>query len=282
MRRSELEKAVVWLVPLAALLLDLTLIGWVLPHTPVRDETTFYPAAQAFAKAGALPSLEFLRHYPAPQAPLSLYWAGRLLSLWPSLELLRVANSCLMCGALFVFARFAARQRENTMLAPLLLALNPYFHLVATHFYTDALYFACVVAIVTQRAKQPRLALTLAPLARQFGVIFPLGEALFALGQRRFRAALGALASLLPLALLCLLWHGLTPDTPRAEVMTDVHRAYGFFFPYVAAYHVAALGFYLAPALARVERSPWFWVSGAIAAFLELVAPAHQNFSARV
>jgi len=62
-----------WLLPLFVLILDVVIVLFVMPHEPVRDEAVFFPAARAFADAGVFPSLDFLRHYPAPQAPLTLY-----------------------------------------------------------------------------------------------------------------------------------------------------------------------------------------------------------------
>ncbi|HEX3854192.1 MAG TPA: hypothetical protein VHW01_24680, partial [Polyangiaceae bacterium] len=116
----------------------------------------------------------------------------------------------------------------------------------------------------------------------QFGVVFALAEALQGFAERRFRAAGAALLSLLPLAALFVLWRGFAPDTPSAAIPTGVHRVYGWFFPYVVAYHVAALGFYLAPVAWRIERSWRFWVFGVGFAILYWLAPAHQNFSAQL
>ncbi|HEY3666439.1 MAG TPA: hypothetical protein VGL19_10585, partial [Polyangiaceae bacterium] len=126
------------------------------------------------------------------------------------------------------------------------------------------------------------LSLTLLPLVRQFGVIFPLGEALQALAQRRFRAAATALLTMLPLGALCVLWHGFAPDAPRAEIQSGVHRAYGWFLPYVATYHVAALGFYLAPIAWTIPLTRRFWLFGLASALAYALAPAHQNFSAQL
>jgi hypothetical protein len=284
MRRAEAEEIARRLLPLLVLIFDVGIVLLVQPPGPVRDEAVFFPAAKAFAQAGVFPALDFLRHYPAPQAPLSLYLGGRLLAFIPSLQMLRLVDCLLMSGALLRFSRFAARHcGQNALLATALVAVNPYFHLVATHFYTDALYFLLVVLVVTRTAARGAwLPLTLLPLVRQFGVIFALAEALQRLVERRPRAAASALLSLLPLALLCALWHGLAPDTPRAEVPTAVHRVYGWFFPYVAAYHVAALGFYLAPVAWRIQRSRRFWLYGLAFAALYLLAPAHQNFSAQL
>ena len=276
-----------WLIPLVALIADLVVIAVLQPHGPVRDEVVLYPAALAFARAGYVPSLEFLRHYPAPQTPLSFYLAGRVLAVVPELWLLRVIDCSLMASALFRFARFAAQNCErDATLAVALLALNPYFHLSATHFYTDALYFWLVVRVVT-RARAGlgglhALWLGLAPLTRQFGVIFPIGEALQAFTERRFRAALAALLTLLPVLALVALWRDFLPDTPRAEIQRTVHAVYGRFFPYVLSYHVAALGFYLAPLAWCVPRTWRFWIFGAGFAVFYLLAPAHQNFSAEL
>jgi hypothetical protein len=273
-----------WLLPLVVLFFDVAIVLFALPHEPVRDEAVFFPAARAFAAAGVFPSLELLRHYPAPQAPLSLYLGGRLLAIMPSLRLLRLVDCLLMSGALLCFSRFAARHcGKNAALASALIALNPYFHLVATHFYTDALYFLLVVLVVTRAASRGAwLPLTLLPLVRQLGVVFALAEALQGLVQRRFRAAGAALLTLLPLAALFVLWRGLTPDAPHARTPTSVHHVYGWFLPYVAAYHVSALGFYLAPVAWRIERSRRFWLFGLGFAILYLLAPAHQNFSAQL
>ncbi|HTA90482.1 MAG TPA: hypothetical protein VK745_12925 [Polyangiaceae bacterium] len=276
-----------WLIPLAALVFDLVVIALLQPRGPVRDEVVFFPAAQAFARAGLFPSLEFLRHYPAPQAPLSLYLAGRVLAIAPRLWLLRVIDCSLMASALLRFARFAQQCCDRyATLAIALLALNPYFHLSATHFYTDALYFWLVVQVVTRGRWQSRglhaVYLGLVPLTRQFGIIFPIGEALQAVTERRFRAALAALLTLAPLLALVVLWHGFAPDTPRAEIPRTVHAVYGWFFPYVASYHVAALGFYLAPVAACIPRTWRFWTAGVGFAIFYLLAPAHQNFSAEL
>lgn len=278
------EKVRPWQIPLLTLALDLAVVFFVQPPGATRDEDVFFPAAQAFAQAGALPSLVFLRHYPAPQTPLSLYLAGRLLVLVSSLRLLRVVNSLLMFAALWRFSWFVSRRcRKAAPLASALLALNPYFHLVATHFYTDALYFLLVVLVVTRPpARVAWLPLTLLPLVRQFGVVFALGEAMVAVIERRFKAALPALLTLVPWCALIALWQGLVPDTPRSEIARTVHVVYGWFFPYVAAYHVAALGFYLAPVAWFVPRKRRFWLSGASFAILYLLAPAHANFSAEL
>ncbi len=273
-----------WLIPLIGFAADLALVLFVQPHSAVRDEVVFYPAALAFAHAGVCPSLEFLRHYAAPQAPLALYLAGRLLAVVPSLLLLRIANALLMAAALLRFSWFAWRRfEENATLATALLVLNPYVHLVATHFYTDALYFLLVVLVVTRSASRSAwLPLTLLPLVRQFGVIFAVGEALQATGEKRVCKAATALLTLAPLCALILLWHGLAPDTPRAETAKTVHATYGWLFPYVATYHVAALGFYLAPLAWRLPRTRRFWLTGAAFAIAYLLAPAHQNFSAQL
>jgi len=273
-----------WLIPLCVWLVDLGFVLFVQPPLPQRDESVFYPAAQAFAQAGVVPRLEFIRHYPAPQAPFGLYLAGRLLLLSPRLVTLRIANSALMGGALLCFSRFAWRRfGENALLATTLLALNPYFHLVATHFYTDALYFSLVVLIVTRVTGSGWwLALALAPLTRQFGVIFAVGEALQSLVERQFRRTGLALLALLPLAGLFLVWHGFAPATPRASILTSVHSVYGWFFPYVAAYHVAALGCYLLPVTWRIPHSRSYWAGAAFFGLLYVVAPAHQNFSAEL
>ena len=282
MRRAEAERMARWLLPLVVLILDVVVVLFAMPHEPVRDEAVFFPAARAFADAGVFPSLDFLRHYPAPQAPLSLYLGGRLLAFVPSLRMLRLVDCSLMSGALLRFSGFAARHcGQNALLATALLAVNPYFHLVATHFYTDALYFLLVVLVVTRTSSRAWLPLTLLPLARQFGVIFALAQALQGLAERRFRAVASALLTLLPVAALFALWRGFAPDTPRAQILTAVHRAYGWFFPYVASYHVAAFGFYLAPVAWRIQRSRRFWVCGGFAV-LYLLAPAHQNFSAQL
>lgn len=284
MRRGATRKAIWWLIPLCAWLVDLGVVLFVQQPQPLRDENVFYPVARAFALAGVVPRLEFVRHYPAPQAPLGLYLAGRLLLLSPSLMTLRIANGVLMGGALLCFSRFAWRRfGQNALLATMLVALNPYFHLVATHFYTDALYFCLVVLIVTRVPGSGLwLALALAPLTRQFGVIFTFGEALQSLVQRRFRRTALALLTLLPLAVLFLIWHGFAPATPRASSLTSVHSVYGWFFPYVAAYHVAALGCYLLPMTWRIPHSRWYWRCGVLFGLLSLLAPAHQNFFAEL
>jgi len=118
------KRAPFWLIPLSVLLLDLSVALCLLPHDAARDEAVFYPAAQAFARAGAFPSLEFLRHYPAPQGPLSLYLAGRLLALGSSLRLLRVVGCLLMSGGLLRFSWFfsARRASHHGTLATALLA----------------------------------------------------------------------------------------------------------------------------------------------------------------
>ena len=128
MRRADAEKIACRLLPLVVLIFDVVIVLFVQPHEPVRDEAVFFPAARAFAQAGVLPSLDFLRHYPAPQAPLSLYLAGRLLAFVPSLQMLRLVDCLLMAGALLRFSGFAARHcGQNALLATALVAVNPYF-----------------------------------------------------------------------------------------------------------------------------------------------------------
>ncbi|MEO6599282.1 MAG: hypothetical protein ABIQ16_05375 [Polyangiaceae bacterium] len=284
MWRDDAGRSRWWLIPSVALLVDVAVIAFVQPQLAVRDEAVFYPAAQAFLRAGWLPSTEFLRGYPAPQTPLSLYLAGRLLALAPSLTLLRLVDCGLVFAALLRFARFASEScGKNAGLATAVLALNPYVHLAATHFYTDALYLFLLVLVVTRRPAAPAwLPLTLLPLTRQFGMLFGAGEALHALRTRRVRDCLLVLGTWLPTLALFALWHGPFPNTPRADTARTVHAAYGWFFPYVAAYHVAAAGCYLSPVLLRVPRSRQFWLGASLGAVLYLAAPAHPNFAAEL
>jgi hypothetical protein len=106
-----------WLLALVVLTLDVGIVLFVLPHDPVRDEAVFLPAARAFADAGIFPSLRLLRHYPAPQAPLSLYLAGRLLALAPSLRMLRLVDCLLMSNALLRFSRLRRGTAARTQLS---------------------------------------------------------------------------------------------------------------------------------------------------------------------
>jgi len=284
MRRDGDPRIPYWLMPAAALVLDLLVVVFVLPPRPVRDELVFYPAALAFRAAGWLPPLEFLRHYPAPQTPFSFYVAGRILAFVPSLPLLRLFDTGLVFAALWRFSRFAWQHcGKHAVLASALLVLNPYVHLAATHFYTDALYFYLVIAALTVAPRSRRsIVLALLPLTRQFGVIFPAADALSAARQRRGLAALLALLALAPLLGLVALWRGLAPDTPRSETLRAVHAVYGWIFPYVTAYHVAALGFYAAPLAYFVARSRWILCGAVVGVLLSLLAPAHANFSAQL
>ncbi len=284
MQSAQAGRIPCWLLPLFVLAFDLGLVLFVQSPGPVRDELNFYPAAKVFADAGVFPSLDFWRSYPAPQTPLSFYLAGRVLALLPSLRLLRLANCALMFTALLRFSS-CARQRcgDNAQLASALIAFNPYFHLVATHFYTDALYFWLVVQVLTRAPSQSKwLPLTLLPLVRQFGIIYPLGEALHDLIQRRLRKAALTLLTLLPMLALFALWQGVAPNTPLARIPTSVHRVYGWFFPYVVSYHLAALGFYLAPVAWRIEHTQRFFWFGLAFSVGYLLAPAHANFSAQL
>ncbi len=270
------------LVPLGLFLLDCFVACVVLKGEPRLDETVFFPAALAFAKAGVWPGAELLRHYDAPQTPLALYLAGRVLALVPSLRLLRVLDAALMAFGAWRLLRFARERCEpRAWLLLVLVGVNPYFHLAATHFYTDAAYFALVAVLVTrERERASTLNLAALPLVRQFGVIFPIGRALSGFRRRRWQVVLSAVLALVPTLLLFAFWGGLAPESPRAEIAKSVHRVYGPIFPYVATYHVAALGFYLAPALVWTPRSRWFWGGAFAAAVAYALAPAHPNFSA--
>ncbi len=284
MWRDEHGRLSWWWIPLGVLFFDLGIIAWVLPAEPVRDEALFYWTAQAFQHAGWFPSLELLRHYTAPQTPLSFYLAGRALSLAPRLLVLRLADCLLMFGALMRFSRFAAQRcgKLATMVVALL-ALNPYFHLIASHFYTDALAFTLMVMVVTRRDDRlPWLALAGLSLTRQVGMLFAAGEALQALSEKRFRRALVALAALVPALALFTLWRGVFPDTPFAYAAANVHHEYGWLLPYIAAYHLAAFGFYLSPLLGVVPRTRGFWIGVALGALAYALAPAHRNFSAEM
>jgi len=266
----------------AVLIGDCVVANWILPSQPQLDEAVFFPAALAFAKAGFFPSVDFLRHYPAPQTPLAFYIAGRLLNFIPSLRLLRTFNASLLSFALLRLIRFARACREqHAWLAAALFVANPYFHLVATHFYTDALYVTLVVVLITRTQTNASPAtLAALPLVRQFGLIFPVGVALHALRTNRMRPALWAAFALVPTAMLFALWGAPAPETEFAEIPRSVHRFYGIFFPYVATYHVAALGFYTAPALIWAPRTSRFWCGAAGASLAYVLAPTHPNFSA--
>jgi hypothetical protein len=108
------------------------------------------------------------------------------------------------------------------------------------------------------------------------------GEALHALRSRRIREAALVLATWLPTLGLFALWHGPFPNTPLADTARTLHAAYGWVFPYVAAYHAAALGFYLSPVLLSVPRTRPFWLGALVGAALYLAAPAHPNFAAQL
>jgi hypothetical protein len=284
MWRDESGSARWWLLPSAVLLADLVVIAFVMPSGPIRDEVSFYRAAQAFERWGWLPGPHRLYQYGAPQTPLAYYLAGRVLALWPRLWLLRVGNALLMGAALLRFAWFAKHAHpKNALFVTAALASNPYYHLVATHFYSDGLYFFLVVLLITRPPTGrawPMLGLL--PLTRQFGVVFAFGEALQSMIERRYRATLVALVTLLPLFALFAWWRGVTPSSRTPSLMSQVHRTYGFVFPYISAYHLAALGFYAAPVVLRIERSRRFAVGAVLGCALSLFAPAHQNFASQL
>jgi hypothetical protein len=272
-----------------------------MPHDPVKDERLFFPAAQQFKSYPVIPSLDQLRSYPARQPPLSFWVSGLLLRLRGSLTVLRLFNALLVCGCLLLLGRAVSRLTERHMAYGTMLwslyALNPYIHLTATHYYTDPLYLFLAMLPVTMAPPGRYVflsgaALWLVPLVRQYGVIFPAGNFLNeARGYFRRRQIKPVLLSLLPLTGLAgfiLLWKGLLPVDPTNDVMGEFRRVHGYLNPYIPAYLISAIGFYLSPAwILFLRKAPGLKTKlygGAAAVLLYALFPARPNpfFAGRV
>ena len=182
------------LIPILVWFIHIGIIVTCLRAKPIQDERFYFPTALAFRNFPNAFSLDFLRTYDALQPPLAFLIGGFFLSIWNSLTCLRLLNATVTLAYL---VRFGASLRTLApqhpwirLLAFGLLVLNPYVHLTAVLFYTDPIYLLTVTLVACEVADGRRrfwyyMALFCCPLARQYGVLFPVGNLLFELIRLR-------------------------------------------------------------------------------------------------
>ncbi|MGE5409648.1 MAG: hypothetical protein ACM3MI_01715 [Clostridiales bacterium] len=282
-------------IPLLIWLSHLLIILFILPSEALKDERVFYYTALLFKNIPATLNLNFLSVYDSPQTPISFYFAGIVLNIHQSITALRISNSVVVMLTVYIFCSSVKYLLKNDIKTSIFLVLvfliNPYLHLISILFYTDSLYLLCVVILVYGFIREKEsfmfyFAMFLAPLVRQFGVIFASGNALGEIKRKSPYVNKNFIYSLLSLAGLCfflVLWQGTMPNNSFRESMNHIREVYGFIYPYIPAYHLSALGFYMSPLLfyylKKVYRERSFAIGAIFGGIFYSLFPARQNYS---
>jgi hypothetical protein len=165
----------------------------------------------------------------------------------------------------------------------LLIACNPYFIGLSVFVFTDMLALLAMIAVwqgvETKRPWLAAIGLTTATLTRQYSAFLAAAVMLSAwLASQdsvryRVRLAVWAMAAMIPLAGLVLLWGGsLSPvNSLRDRYLTEGVR----FDPHALSLYLAVPGIYLLPvAVLTIRRaSVRAWLIGALAAIWVLAIP---------
>ncbi len=255
------------------------MVAGVLHWEPWGDERHFAETVRLFANE---PTLATLRTYPEMSGPLpfALYalWgmlAGLELPSLRVLSLLIAPASYLLCHRI-VWLVF--RNGIAALLLTLFLALHPYMIGFSVFVFTDgpAILFVLIALLgaVRDRPMIVFVGLAGALLSRQYLVFLPaaiIGWTLTTLAdpnQRRpaFELLVAALVATLPLALLTLLWGGLSPDNNLRRLYLNEGLS---FHPDFLVLYISLLFLYLLPVVAFSWRQVYGdWRVNAVALVL--------------
>jgi len=273
----------------------MVIISFLLPNTLVKDEHTFYNTAVSFRNLDFANFFTLIKTYNSPQTPIVFLVSGFLLKINNSIFLLRCFDSITIFAALFIFCKTIEllnfKKFEYKLLIAGTLLLNPYFHFIGILFYTDALYiFVISIILYSIILKRKNIiyyaALFFLPLIRQFGIIFAPSDIAdnIKLEYPFFNkhAVYSALTLSGPLIVFWL-WCGFMPDNSFRASMNIIRHKYGYVFPYIPAYNLSAIGFYLSPLflalINKVKKEKIFYAGGLIASVFYLCFPVQQNFT---
>lgn len=268
----------------------LAVIAWVLPDRPFKDERLLYREALRFRDTMWQHPSEVLGSMEEVYPPLVFVVWGALLRVSESIYPLRVANAVASALTVFLLLRVLIRVSNCRTATALTLAylLNPYFHLVSTAFYTDAIYLLLVALGLwcAEHISRMACAFGAASLARQFGLIFLAGFGLQAVLRKPFRWKQAVLAPLaaLPLLMLMLYWGGAVASPIDQARIQETREQTGYIHPDYLFYYFGSLGVYLAPVWSWViyragngVLAKWVLASALIPALGVLIFPATEN-----
>ena len=231
------------------------------------DELHFLQTSAAFAR-GPL-TLEFLRTYPEMSGPLPFLYCG-WWGQWFGMDLatMRIGAAVVAFAALLLLHEWLCIALSTPVLAlaaGLYLCLNPYIAAMSVMVYTDmfSLGLLCAALLGSARGSAVGMALPLAAalLSRQYLVFLVPALFLHHWHTRQRTMAWAAVAAVLPLAALAVLWKGLAPDSGMRGVY--VTGSLRFQFTALVGY-VAALFVYLAPPLLWRWRAWVGWPAGVL------------------
>jgi hypothetical protein len=211
-------------------------------------------------------SLDLLTHYNEMSGPVPfvLYGAwGRVFGFEPqTLRLFSIIVAVATYVLLFWFLQSETGNLRLSVLGTAFVALHPYMLYLSLFVYTDMLAIMCLIgAIAAVRRERPfwlALALCGAVLNRQYLAFVTVAAGAYFLA-RYFRhrqrsdmlQLLAVVASVVPLAGLCVLWRGLCPDGNLKHIYLDKHPSY-----HVSSLvlYISLMSIYLSPVLAARWR----------------------------
>lgn len=246
-----------WLLGIIAAIEGGLLVAGVLHWEPWGDERHFVETVRLFAHD---PSLATLRTYPEMSGPLpfALYaiW-GTLFGL--ELPVLRIFSLLIAAASYLLMHRIVWLVFRNGLAALLLtlfFALHPYMIGFSVFVFTDgmSILFVLIALLGAVRARPAILFVGVAGalLSRQYLVFLPGAVIVWALSmvadrnqrRRAIELLLAALTAILPLALLMVLWGGLSPDNNLRGLYLDEGL---YFHPDYLVFYISLLFLYLLP-----------------------------------
>jgi hypothetical protein len=266
-------------------------------NVPFHDDWTYAWSVEHFLKTGELQILDWSIHYPFVQI---LWGALFCLPFGFSLSALRVSTVVLAwLGGLALYGtlRELGRERNEALIATLILIANPVYFLLSFTFMTDVpfvsvaniAFFFIVRGFYRESSFELWLGCALGASAffiRQIAIAIPGAVLLYVLFAPSFRSRKYILAPMIALLFMCLMpvllaqTFGLTrPYTDRAWVFYKWRDAYELAIPgslRVIMHSGLALIPMCLPLIASFYRRPRFW--GTISVLL-LLATAAVLFS---
>ncbi len=222
------------------------------------DEAHFVETVNKF---GESLSLDVIKHYEEMSTPLPfiLYSAwGRIFSF--DIQILRLFSVLIAFTTYLLFHKLLFSLFNNAKIALLstaFIVLHPYMVGLSVFVFTEMLAILfIVISCISIREQKPiilSIALACGLLCRQYLIFFTLAAGLHYLvkyygnrdkGTREM--LLSCVVSLIPLAILGVLWKGLSPDNELRNVYLD--EEWRFHLSYFTLY-VCQLFIYLAPVI---------------------------------
>lgn len=238
-----------------------------MPDTFYKDERFFIPLAQRFSQFPSLNIFDLIKTYPLPQPPLPYIVGGLAYKLIPSIYALRFLNSLFVLFSFhIIFSAIKDNPKENKLILCSLITLlvNPYFHMIATSFYTDGLYLFLItfgVSSLIKNKKSRYIAWVFIPLCRQMGLNYAFSEGVNLIFARQWSLVFkkGFLLALttFPLIALFIFWGGASPFPEFNEKVARLRGEYGPLFFSNILYYLSSLGFWLSPLIILKGKKLW-------------------------